>query len=65
MRIEIVRGSLTATAESVEDMQVLIAMSKPVRARGTAKKVEYKKVCPLCKKRVKYLVAHTKNVHAG
>lgn len=68
MRIELVRGSLTATAESVEDIATLMGLGKPARGVGVLKGTKrgaYKKLCPICKTKVKYLTEHTKKNHAG
>ena len=60
MKIEIKGGVVSATAESLADAQTLIALAKPKKA--VAKK-DYKKVCPVCSKRVKDLVVHMRRNH--
>lgn len=77
MKINMVNGSITATAETLEDTKVLLGLDSRVRATREKKEKPHTKsgkrayassgpktACPICSKRIVQLAPHIKYNHS-
>ena len=63
MIVKTISGQLHAIAESVDDVRRLLALTRETKAKTSTPAKLYKKTCPVCGKRVKYLDVHNKVMH--
>ena len=69
MRLEYEKGVLVARAESLEDIRTLLSFT-PTKEQALTRHatrvqgMKYKKKCKQCEKRVLYMEAHVKTMHA-
>lgn len=61
MKISLNKGSITATAETMEDVQTLLSLGKV--ATRNSYKGKHRKECPICHKNFKGLGIHMFKIH--